>query len=144
MWRSRSDILKLRITIHTHNSEAAAIAATIISPPLNSTMTPSVDLSSFPLLRIDQLNLHETKTLLQSQAELEKLQEENGINPIDNGEFQQTTPERLDGFLSLLEDRNLIVNVRRSRGKDIDAACGQLANKNAAGEEAPRKVISPA
>ena len=39
--------------------------------------------------------------------------------------------------MALLEDRNLIVNVRRSRGKDIDAACGQLANKNAAGEQAP-------
>jgi 23S rRNA (adenine2503-C2)-methyltransferase len=31
-----------------------------------------------------------------------------------------------------LESKNLIVNVRRSRGKDIDAACGQLANKNKA------------
>ena len=60
-------------------------------------------------------------------------------NPIDGGEFQQTTPQRLDDFVALLEDRNLIVNVRRSRGKDIDAACGQLANKNAAGEQAPRK-----
>ena len=65
-------------------------------------------------------------------------------NPIDDGEFQQTTPERLDDFVALLEDRHLIVNVRRSRGKDIDAACGQLANKNAAGEEAPRKEVSPA
>ena len=64
-------------------------------------------------------------------------------NPIDDGEFQQTTPERLNDFVALLEDRNLIVNVRRSRGKDIDAACGQLANKNAAGEEAPRKEVSP-
>jgi hypothetical protein len=45
-------------------------------------MTPSVDLSSFPLLRIDQLRLHETQTLLQSQAELEKLQEENGMESI--------------------------------------------------------------
>ena len=60
-------------------------------------------------------------------------------NPIDDGEFQQTTPQRLEDFVALLEDRNLIVNVRRSRGKDIDAACGQLANKNAAGAEAPRK-----
>ena len=60
-------------------------------------------------------------------------------NPIDDGEFQQTTPRRLEDFVALLEDRNLIVNVRRSRGKDIDAACGQLANKNAAGAEAPRK-----
>jgi 23S rRNA (adenine2503-C2)-methyltransferase len=51
-------------------------------------------------------------------------------NPIDDGEFEQTTPERLDAFVQLLEACNIIVNVRRSRGKDIDAACGQLANKN--------------
>lgn len=51
-------------------------------------------------------------------------------NPIDDGEFQQTLPERLDIFTNVLEERGVIVNVRRSRGKDIDAACGQLANKN--------------
>ena len=51
-------------------------------------------------------------------------------NPIEDGEFQQTTPERLDAFVQYLESKNLIVNVRRSRGKDIDAACGQLANKH--------------
>lgn len=51
-------------------------------------------------------------------------------NPIDDGEFQQTTPEKLDAFTQYLESKNLIVNVRRSRGKDIDAACGQLANKH--------------
>ena len=53
-------------------------------------------------------------------------------NPIDGGEFQQAEPERVNAFVGLLESRNIIVNVRRSRGKDIDAACGQLANKNAA------------
>lgn len=51
-------------------------------------------------------------------------------NPIDGGEFKQTTKERLENFVKVLEDNNVIVNVRRSRGKDIDAACGQLANKN--------------
>lgn len=51
-------------------------------------------------------------------------------NPIDGGEFKQTTRERLDNFVKVLEDNKVIVNVRRSRGKDIDAACGQLANKN--------------
>ncbi len=51
-------------------------------------------------------------------------------NPIEDGEFQQTTPERLDAFVKHLESKNLVVNVRRSRGKDIDAACGQLANKH--------------
>jgi len=53
-------------------------------------------------------------------------------NPIDDGEFKQTTPERLNAFTAHLESRGIIVNVRRSRGKDIDAACGQLANKNKA------------
>jgi 23S rRNA (adenine2503-C2)-methyltransferase len=53
-------------------------------------------------------------------------------NPIDDGEFQQADPEKVDNFAAFLEDKNLVVNVRRSRGKDIDAACGQLANKNGA------------
>ncbi len=53
-------------------------------------------------------------------------------NPIDDGEFQQADPAKVDAFAAYLESLNLIVNVRRSRGKDIDAACGQLANKNAA------------
>lgn len=51
-------------------------------------------------------------------------------NPIEDGEFKQTTPERLDAFVKHLESKGIIVNVRRSRGKDIDAACGQLVNKN--------------
>ena len=51
-------------------------------------------------------------------------------NPIDDGIFQQTTKAKTDAFAKYLEDRNMIVHVRRSRGKDIDAACGQLANKN--------------
>lgn len=53
-------------------------------------------------------------------------------NPIENGEFQQADARKVDAFAAFLESKNLIVNVRRSRGKDIDAACGQLANKNKA------------
>lgn len=56
-------------------------------------------------------------------------------NPIDDGLFQKADNEKTDKFAAFLENTfNLIVNVRRSRGKDIDAACGQLANKNAAQE----------
>lgn len=51
-------------------------------------------------------------------------------NSIDDEMFQKADDERVSNFASFLESRNLIVNVRRSRGKDIDAACGQLANKN--------------
>ena len=55
-------------------------------------------------------------------------------NPIDDGEFKQAHTEKVDAFAKYLESLNLVVNVRRSRGKDIDAACGQLANKNASVE----------
>ena len=53
-------------------------------------------------------------------------------NPIDDGEFQQADRNKVDAFAAYLESKNLVVNIRRSRGKDIDAACGQLANKNKA------------
>jgi len=51
-------------------------------------------------------------------------------NPIEFADFVNTSDEKLDAFIAHLEDRRVIVNVRRSRGKDIDAACGQLAVKN--------------
>jgi 23S rRNA (adenine2503-C2)-methyltransferase len=49
-------------------------------------------------------------------------------NPISLAEYKPTS--RLNEFAEGLLARNLIVNVRRSRGKDIDAACGQLALKS--------------
>ncbi|PHS51533.1 MAG: 23S rRNA (adenine(2503)-C(2))-methyltransferase RlmN [Lutibacter sp.] len=51
-------------------------------------------------------------------------------NPIDDGEFQQAKSQVISDYISILEMNDIIVNVRRSRGKDIDAACGQLANKS--------------
>ena len=51
-------------------------------------------------------------------------------NPIDDGEFKQASKKKVDDFANYLKQKNLIVTIRRSRGKDIDAACGQLANKN--------------
>jgi 23S rRNA (adenine2503-C2)-methyltransferase len=51
-------------------------------------------------------------------------------NSIGDSKFAKASTERTEAFTDFLERRNLIVNVRRSRGKDIDAACGQLANKN--------------
>jgi len=50
-------------------------------------------------------------------------------NPIDDGQFQQASPEAINAYVRALESNGVTVTVRRSRGKDIDAACGQLANK---------------
>jgi 23S rRNA (adenine2503-C2)-methyltransferase len=44
-------------------------------------------------------------------------------------QFLPSTPEKKSAFVSYLESKNLIVNVRQSRGKDIAAACGQLAGR---------------
>ena len=50
-------------------------------------------------------------------------------NAIDDGDFQQADPESIEAYIEALEKAGIVVKVRRSRGKDIDAACGQLANK---------------
>ena len=50
-------------------------------------------------------------------------------NPIDDGMFQQAEASAINMYQSILERNNITVTIRRSRGKDIDAACGQLANK---------------
>lgn len=50
-------------------------------------------------------------------------------NSIDGGEFQNTSGNKLYRFKDYLESKGLTATIRRSRGKDIDAACGQLANK---------------
>ena len=51
-------------------------------------------------------------------------------NPIDDGLFQQADESAVQNYIRELERHNIVVTVRRSRGKDIDAACGQLANKS--------------
>jgi len=51
-------------------------------------------------------------------------------NPIDDGQFQQADNEAIERYIFELEKNKIPVTIRRSRGKDIDAACGQLANKH--------------
>jgi 23S rRNA (adenine2503-C2)-methyltransferase len=50
-------------------------------------------------------------------------------NPVENVPYEDSGEERTMAFKEFLDRKNLVVNIRRSRGKDIDAACGQLANK---------------
>ncbi len=50
-------------------------------------------------------------------------------NPIGDGAYENASIDKIDRFQRYLESKGRIVTVRRSRGRDIDAACGQLANK---------------
>jgi len=51
-------------------------------------------------------------------------------NPIDFAKFEKPEEEKVQAFINYLEKHRVNARLRRSRGKDIDAACGQLANKN--------------
>lgn len=51
-------------------------------------------------------------------------------NPIDFARFEKPDEEKVQAFMHYLEKHRVNVRLRRSRGKDIDAACGQLANKD--------------
>ncbi len=50
-------------------------------------------------------------------------------NPIDGVDFERSSSVSIDQFAQLLREHKIMVTVRKSRGMDIDAACGQLANK---------------
>lgn len=51
-------------------------------------------------------------------------------NPISFADFLNAEEDKIDAFANYLRKQGIITNVRRSRGKDIDAACGQLAIKD--------------
>lgn len=50
-------------------------------------------------------------------------------NPVKGTPFKASDNSTMDTFVSHLRSKNMVVSVRRSRGKDIDAACGQLAGR---------------
>ncbi|MBD1858050.1 MULTISPECIES: 23S rRNA (adenine(2503)-C(2))-methyltransferase RlmN [Leptolyngbya] len=47
-------------------------------------------------------------------------------NPISEADYQRPDQRRIDGFVKALKDRRIAVSVRRTRGLEADAACGQL------------------
>ncbi|MDQ2752383.1 MAG: 23S rRNA (adenine(2503)-C(2))-methyltransferase RlmN, partial [Bacteroidota bacterium] len=70
-----------------------------------------------------------TKVYRQVPADLINLIE---YNPIDKASFSKPDEKTVEAFMNHLEENRVNVRLRHSRGKDIDAACGQLANKEKA------------
>lgn len=60
------------------------------------------------------------------------------MNPISGSAFQPSTPERIQGFVRTLRANGVPVTVRDTRGREIEAACGQLRWEAAAGENPGR------
>ena len=51
------------------------------------------------------------------------------FNPFPGTEFQRSSAETIRHFQERLRSRGLVATTRKTRGDDIDAACGQLAGK---------------
>ena len=50
-------------------------------------------------------------------------------NIVENIPFQKSTNRKTEEFIAFLAEKRVIVNLRKSKGNDINAACGQLVNK---------------
>lgn len=53
-------------------------------------------------------------------------------NPVPGVAFDKSDETQIDAFAQRVRNKGVMITVRRSRGKDIDAACGQLANQKSA------------
>jgi 23S rRNA (adenine2503-C2)-methyltransferase len=51
------------------------------------------------------------------------------FNPFPNTEFKTSSRTRILAFQRILRDNGLVATIRKTRGEDIDAACGQLAGQ---------------
>lgn len=84
----------------------------IVFNDLNDTLQDAVDLAKFCKHVPCKVNIIE-------------------YNPISFADYTNATEDRLDVFANYLKKQGINTVIRRSRGKDIDAACGQLAVKEA-------------
>jgi 23S rRNA (adenine2503-C2)-methyltransferase len=98
----------------------------IVFKDFNDSIADAMELEKFSRVVPCKVNIIEYNPIGDSPKAEDSLEESSRT------EFRQTTDARLKKFVGYLESKGVIVNVRRSRGKDIDAACGQLANKNSA------------
>ena len=51
------------------------------------------------------------------------------FNPFDESDYQRSSQTVINRFRDILVDQGLVVMTRKTRGDDIDAACGQLAGR---------------
>ncbi|MEQ1438577.1 23S rRNA (adenine(2503)-C(2))-methyltransferase RlmN [Fontimonas sp. SYSU GA230001] len=51
------------------------------------------------------------------------------FNPFPQTQYRRSKPEAIQAFAKILRDRRILTTVRRTRGDDIDAACGQLVGR---------------
>ena len=86
---------------------------------------------TFEYILFDGINesMEDAKNLVSLCARVQAKVNIIEYNAIREADFHKSKEEQRERFISYLEQHKVVAVVRRSRGKDIDAACGQLANK---------------
>ena len=86
---------------------------------------------TFEYVMLDGVNDHETAARKLVRCLRSKPAKVNLIpfNPFAGTEYRCSPPARIDRFRQILLDGGIMTTTRRTRGQDIDAACGQLAGK---------------
>jgi 23S rRNA (adenine2503-C2)-methyltransferase len=62
------------------------------------------------------------------------------LNPAPGIPYERPSDERVDRFAQILSDRHITVSVRKSRGRDIRAACGQLITESGVKKSAAQQM----
>lgn len=86
---------------------------------------------TFEYILFDNFNdsLEDAKNLLELTRKVPAFVNIIEYNTVEGVPFKKANREKRDAFVRYLRNHGVNAAVRRSRGKDIDAACGQLANK---------------
>jgi len=86
---------------------------------------------SFEYIAFDQFNdsIEDAEKLYQLCRQFPVTVNIIEYNPVEGVALIKAGDDRIDRFAKYLSERGVMATVRRSRGKDIDAACGQLANR---------------
>ena len=102
--------------------------------PITSTMSKYYEKTKLPIF-IEWICLEENMTI-EHAKELIKIMKKvpsklNLIefNPLKNKDFKPANQESIDKFSKIIQDNGFLSLFRKSRGRDINASCGSLANK---------------
>ncbi|MEA2026671.1 MAG: 23S rRNA (adenine(2503)-C(2))-methyltransferase RlmN [Chloroflexota bacterium] len=140
---------KLAISLHTARADLRDVLVPLNRKyPLEGVVAAATDYAdatgrriTYEMVMIDRIN--DTPADARATAELlrGRLAHVNLIpmNPVAHTPWQPSPPDRVEGYASTLRAVGLHTTVRRNRGLDIGAACGQLAAEKA-GDPAPAAV----
>lgn len=89
------------------------------------------DFITFEYCMLDQVNDHDTDAMALVQLVKNIPCKINLIpfNPFPNASLRRSPNERIQAFARVIQNAGIVTTVRKTRGDDIDAACGQLAGE---------------